>query len=107
MERMKYLKTYKLFENLTDDFLLDVYDIVLDIEDSGLFIKKYRSYEGTDRIKLQITKNPEGRLTGKFKITQEIADTLYRLGDYVSRLGWSFCTFEEVMRDIKITNILD
>ena len=94
MERMRYLKTYKLFENLTDDFLLDVHDIVLDIEDSGLFIKRYRSYEGTDRIKLQITKNPEGRLTGKFKITQEIADTLYRLGDYVNRLGWSFCTFE-------------
>lgn len=94
MERMKYLKTYKLFENLTDDFLLDVHDIVLDIEDSGLFIKRYRSYEGTDRVKLQITKNPEGRLTGKFEITQEIADTLYRLGDYVSKLGWSFCTFE-------------
>ena len=94
---MKRLKTYKLFENITDDLLLDIDDILLEIEDSGLFISRYKSSEGTDKIKIQITKDPRGRkisLSGKFEITQEIEDTLERLSTYVSKLGWSFCTFE-------------
>lgn len=39
---MNYLKTYKLFENSipTKEFLLDIQDILLEIEDMGLFIKK-------------------------------------------------------------------
>lgn len=118
---MKYLKTYKLFEsdhqnslsmdhdslsdiseNLTEDFLSDIHDIVLDIEDSGLSIEKYkvvhdletgRSHDGTDKIKIRIVKK-NGQFWDRYTINQEISDTLERLNEYVKRLGWSYCTFD-------------
>lgn len=104
---MRYLKTYKLFENnVTDDFLLDLNDLLVDVKDQDLHIRYlsggHYSYPvhqmvgnvKNDRIKLQITKSPTGSLVGKFEITQEVADSLERISEYVSKLGWSFCTFE-------------
>lgn len=118
---MNYLKTYKLFEsdhqnslsmdhdslsdiseNLTEDFLSDIHDIVLDIEDSGLSIEKYkvvhdletgRRHDGTDKIKIRIVKK-NGQFWDRYTINQEISDTLERLNEYVKRLGWSYCTFD-------------
>jgi hypothetical protein len=100
---MRYLKAYKLFENITDDFLNDIDDIIVEIEDQGLFISRYKTTEDdekiTPRINLQISRSQSGNihnalLRGKFEITQEISDSLIRLSNYVTRLGWAFCTYE-------------
>ena len=105
--KLKYLKTYKLFENnVTDDFLLDLNDLLVDVKDQNLYIRYLSGFHygwpvhqmvgnvKNDRIKLQITKSPTGSLIGKFEITQEVADSLERISEYVKREGWSFCTYD-------------
>lgn len=97
---MKYLSTYKLFEKLKYPYFLDLFDdikdILLEVEDLGLFINKKstRSNNGTDRILCQITPTSDGSLSGKFEITQELADSLYRVSQYVKSKGCNFCTYE-------------
>lgn len=104
---MKYLSTYKLFEKLKYPYFLylfdDIKDILLEVEDLGLFINKNRwhndfgltrSNNGTDRILCQITPTSDGSLSGKFEITQELADSLYRVSQYVKSKGCNFCTYE-------------
>jgi hypothetical protein len=98
---MKYLSTYKLFEKLKYPYFLDLFDdikdILLEVEDLGLFINKKstRSKSGVaDRIFCQITPTKDGSLSGKFEITQELADSLYRVSQYVKSKGCNFCTYE-------------
>ena len=102
---MKYLETYKLFEKskypqfpqaILLDLFDDIKDILLEVEDLGLFINKKitRSNRGVDRIFFQITPTKDGSMSGKFEITQELADSLYRVSQYVKSKGCNFCTYE-------------
>ena len=102
---MKYLETYKLFEKskypqfpqaILLDLFDDIKDILLEVEDLGLFINKKitRSNRGVDRIFFQITPTKDGSMSGKFEITKELSDSLYRVSQYVKSKGCNFCTYE-------------
>ncbi len=93
---MIYLKTYKLFENNFEELSQGLKDIILEIEDLGLFVR-FLPDEKNERIFADVTMDEQGRFTNKFKITQEISDATARIAEYSARLGWSFCTFNVIM----------
>lgn len=84
---MKHLKTYKIFESglPSKEFLLDIQDIILEIEDMRLHIKKSVN---PGRMWLEIVKNPRG-LTNEFEITEELYNTLVRIYEFSKQFGYS------------------
>ena len=93
---MRYLKSYKIFENNFEELSQGLKDIILEIEDLGLFVQ-FLPDEKNERIFANVSMDEQGRFTNRFKITQEIVDATARIAEYSARLGWSFCTFDVII----------
>jgi len=102
---VKYIKTYKVFEvakkgdpnlRIIED---DMNDIFLDLNDIGYRIKVYHQFsqyipghgEQSNCFELHITRNftQDGTLYLKEFNTNEIRETVERLGDYMNLKGYS------------------
>lgn len=90
---MKYLKSYKLFENseftshIDKDIIHTLKDISTELEDIGFFISISISYSPTEpvtSINIKILKR-EG---GYFNFTEDISECLLRIYQYMRELGW-------------------
>lgn len=71
-------------------FLLDIQDILLEIEDMGLYLKKNVN---DGRFFCEIVGSPNG-LIDTFEITNELVESLLRINDYAKSNDYKFITFE-------------
>ena len=95
---MKYLKTYKIFENI-DEISQNINDIFIELKDKNPKVRIV-----TDRItggpnKLKITFNDYSGPTIRIRMG-DIKDELIRLRDYLEMEGYQFVTFNYVERGV-------
>jgi hypothetical protein len=91
---MKYLKRYN--ESLDSDIKSYVKDILLELEDKGIYTKINLSEIESSNILLYSQEGIQSYLSGKtFELEQDVLSCLYHLTDYLTEEGYkiSYITF--------------
>ncbi len=79
---MKYLKTYKLFENISSsDLELDVKDMLLELEDSRYQVNVDMRPQGVDMFCVEVSKDELFQWS-------DIKEYFERSKDYICENGW-------------------
>lgn len=95
---MKYLKNYKIFEDISLDVLKDIEDIFLELKDIGFDIIIKDNYEKDINVSIAI--HPNDTDLGVFKFS-EVSESVTRVIEYLKDYKYTYIAYDEDTKIIK------